>query len=164
MASGIAHEVNQPLTAIATYAQVSLNRIKKENPDLIKLAEIIVKNQQRALRAGSIIHRMKACGKSFSKQHATTNINILINDAIELCIVDLKQNLVTLDLELTNNLPPVFVDPIQIEQVIINLIRNSTDALQSLPENQPPKITIQSQLTLNNSIQVMHKRQWLGNY
>jgi signal transduction histidine kinase len=162
MASGIAHEVNQPLTAIANYAQVSLNLIKKENPDLIKLAEVISKTQQQALRAGSIIHRMKDFGKSFSKHHATANINTLINDAIELCIVDLKQNGVLLTLELTNNLPPVFVDLIQVEQVIINLIRNSSEALQSLPENQQRKITIQSQLTLENDIQVSVTDNGLG--
>ena len=67
MASGIAHEVNQPLTAVTTYTQVSLNLIKAEKPDLEKLSEILHKSQQQALRAGRIIHRMR----EFVKTHAT---------------------------------------------------------------------------------------------
>ena len=161
MASGIAHEVNQPLTAISTYTQVSLNLINNENPDLVKLTEILCKTQEQALRAGRIIHSMKEFGKSHT-QHVSTDINALIYDATDFCMTELKHNHVKLNFELTKNLPPVFVDDIQIEQVIINLIRNSVDALQDLPPNQHRHITIHSCLTDNNEIQVNVKDNGLG--
>jgi len=157
MASGIAHEVNQPLSAISSYAQVSLNLINKENPDLVRLTEILYKTQQQALRAGRIIHRMREFVKSQAKHRSIANINVLIHNAVDLCMAELKQNRIRLAFELEHNLPPVYVDQIQIEQVIINLLRNSIEALKNLPPEQQRKISIQSQLTLNNSIQVRVK-------
>ncbi len=157
MASGIAHEVNQPLTAIATYAQVSLNLIKNKTPDLIKLGEVAVKTQEQALRAGSIIHRMKNFCKSKQLQRSNTDLNTLITDCINLCADGLKQNNIMLTLELDEHLPIINIDHIQIEQVLINLIRNSIDALSDKPEKTQRQITIQSCLTTANEIQVRIK-------
>jgi PAS domain S-box-containing protein len=162
MASGIAHEVNQPLAAISAYTQVSISLINTEAPDLVKLEEILLKTRQQALRAGRIIHRMKEFGKSHSEQQLITDINALIYDATDFCITELKHNNVKLNFELTSDLPPVFVDHIQIEQVIINLIRNSIDALQDQPQNQRRQITIHSHLTPNDKIQVSVKDNGLG--
>ncbi len=120
MASGIAHEVNQPLTAIATYTQVSLNLIKAEYPDLVKLAEVIYKTQQQALRAGQIIRRMREFVKSNTKQSSIVDLNELIQDATNLCLPELRLNNINLTYELQNSLPLINVDKIQIEQVIIN--------------------------------------------
>lgn len=147
MASGIAHEVNQPLSAISTYTQVSLNMINNAAPDLMKLAEVLRKTQQQALRAGRIIHRMREFIKSNSKHCLIYDMNELIRDAVGLCLPEIKQNGIQLSLELENNLPPVLVDQIQIEQVLINLIRNSIDALQNLSGKQLRRLTIHSRLT-----------------
>jgi PAS domain S-box-containing protein len=157
MASGIAHEVNQPLSAISSYAQASLNLIDNENPDLVKLTEILYKTQQQALRAGQIIHRMREFVKSHSKHRLTTDLNAVIHDAVSLCIAELKQNNIRLIFELERNLPPIYADHIQIEQVIINLVRNSIDALQNLPAKQQRQLTIHSHLTLSNGIQIRVK-------
>ncbi|MDD5578035.1 MAG: PAS domain S-box protein [Methylobacter sp.] len=157
MASGIAHEVNQPLSAISSYSQVSLNLINAENPDLVKLAEIIYKTQQQALRAGRIIHRMRAFLRPQFKHNSNADMNDLIHEAVSLCIAELRQNNIRLTFELEKNLPPVRVDQLQIEQVIINLIRNSIEALQSLPVKYKRQITIHTHLTLNKGIQVRVK-------
>ena len=157
MASGIAHEVNQPLSAISSYTQVSLNLIDKEDPDLVRLTEILYKTQQQALRAGRIIHRMREFVKSHPKHRSTADINSLIHDAVSLCIAELKQNGIKLSFELGNNLPLLYVDQIQIEQVIINLLRNSVDALKDLPAEQQRQLSIHSRLTIDNSIQVRVK-------
>lgn len=157
MASGIAHEINQPLSAIATYAQVSLNLIKAENPDLAKLSEIIAKTQQQALKAGNIIHRMREFVKSQKTNNSSANINQLIHNVVELCIEDLKQSGIKLTVELEKNLPPIHVDHVQIEQVIINLIRNSIDALKNSPTEKQPHITIHSHLIPDNAIRVRVK-------
>jgi PAS domain S-box-containing protein len=157
MASGIAHEVNQPLSAISSYTQVSLNLIDAEDPDLVKLTEILYKTQQQALRAGRIIHRMREFVKSHSIHRSPADINALIHETVGLCIADLKQNGIRLAFELEHDLPPIHVDQIQIEQVIINLLRNSIDALKSLPAKQQRQVSIQSRLTLNDCIQVRVK-------
>ncbi|MDO9140481.1 MAG: PAS domain S-box protein [Methylobacter sp.] len=154
MASGIAHEINQPLSAIATYSQVSLNLANQDDPDWAKLVEILSKTQQQALRAGKIIHRMRNFVKSSSKRCSTIDINALVNDAIDLCLPELKQNNVRLTFNLETNLPAVYVDPIQIEQVIINLIRNSVQALQNISAIRQPHLTLQSCRTFDNAIRV----------
>jgi len=157
MASGLAHEVNQPLAAISSYAQVSLNLIKTENPDLATLGEVLNKTQQQVLRAGRIIHRMREFGKLQTKQRSSTDVNALIHGAVDLCEYELKQNNISLTFALENNLPPVRVDQVQIEQVIINLIRNSVDALKNLPEKQRRHLTIQSHLIPDDAIRVRVK-------
>jgi len=157
MASGIAHEINQPMAAISTYTQVSLNLISTENHDRVKLSEILYKTQQQALRAGRIIHRMREFVKPHAKQRSSADVNTLIYAAVDLCMAELKQNSVRLTFDLENNLPPVYVDHVQIEQVLINLIRNSVEALQNLPEKQHRYLTIDSRLTLDNCIQVRVK-------
>jgi len=157
MASGIAHEVNQPLAAISSYAQASLNLMSSENPDVIKLIEILSKTQQQALRAGRIIHRMREFVKSHPKHRSTADLNTLIHEATDLCIAELKQNYIRLTFQLENNLPPIDVDHIQIEQVLINLIRNSVDALKNLPANQQRQLSICSELIPGNGIQVRVK-------
>ncbi|MGZ5027308.1 MAG: PAS domain S-box protein [Methylobacter sp.] len=162
MASGIAHEVNQPLAAISSYTQVSINLINAETPDLVKLAEVLYKTQQQALRAGRIIHRMREFIKSHAKHRSIADVSRLIHDAVGLCIPELKQNGIKLNFELENHLPPVNVDQIQIEQVIINLIRNSVDALQNLPEKQQRQLTIHSRLTPDNEVLISVKDNGLG--
>ncbi|MGZ5052385.1 MAG: two-component system sensor histidine kinase NtrB [Methylobacter sp.] len=157
MASGIAHEVNQPLSAITSYTQVSLNLIKTEAPDQIKLTETLQKTQQQALRAGRIIHRIREFLKSHSKQCSNADINVLIRNAVELYMAELKQNDIRVIFDLENNLPQIAVDQIQIEQVILNLIRNGVDVLRNMPVSQKRHITIRSELTPNNEIQVTVK-------
>jgi PAS domain S-box-containing protein len=154
MASGIAHEVNQPLTAIANYAQVTINLMKNENPDLIKLSEVAEKIQDQALRAGQIIHRMKGFCKSNAQKLSTSDMNKLINDCVSLCADGLKQNNIMIRLELEDNLPVMNIDQIQIEQVLINLIRNGIDAILGAPEKRQGQIIIDSYLTPKNEIQI----------
>lgn len=157
MASGIAHEVNQPLTAICSYTQAAINLLKAEDYNPTNLAEILYKTQQQSLRAGQIIHRMREFVKSNPKQRSTIEINSLVREASNLCDDEIKQNNVKLAFGLEDNIPPINADHIQIEQVLINLIRNSIDVLQSLPKNQQRLLSIQTQLIDNNVVQVRVK-------
>jgi len=154
MASGIAHEVNQPLSAISSYTQASLNLINSENPDLVQLSEILDKTRQQALRAGRIIHRMREFVKSRSKHLSIADVNTLIHEAVSLCSAELKKNDIKLTFELESDLPPIYIDNIHIEQVIINLIRNSIDALQTMSAKQQRCLTIHSRLTHDNGIRI----------
>lgn len=151
MASGIAHEVNQPLTAIAGYTQACLNFMQAEKPDLIQLREILQKTYQQALKAGQIIHRMREFVTFRTIQRSTVAINDLINVCISLCAADLKHNNIVQRFELAKNPPAIYVDSVQIEQVLLNLIRNSIDALKNVSENTQRLLTIQSRLDNDHS-------------
>lgn len=157
MASGIAHEVNQPLTAITSYSQVCLNLMQQDNYDQILLRNILYKTNQQALKAGQIIHRMRDFVKGKKLQRATIDINDLIYDAVGLCESYLKQNSVALRLQLKKRLPPICVDSIQIEQVILNLIRNAIDALSVLPRLSSRSLSIQTAINCDNDIEIRIK-------
>jgi PAS domain S-box-containing protein len=163
MAAGIAHEVNQPLAAISCYTQASVNLLNSEKHDPQILRDILQKTQQQAVRAGQIIHRMREFIKTSPKQRATVDINTLIHDAASLCNDEIKQNNITLTFVLENGLPAITADYIQIEQVLINLIRNSIDALKN-QDNNPLmcQISIHSLLTANDCIQVRVKDNGAG--
>lgn len=157
MASGIAHEVNQPLTAIASYSQVCLNLMKTGNYDQAMLLEILQKTSQQALKAGHIIHRMRDFVKSKKIQRSFINVNDLIYDAVGLCESYLKQNSVTIKLQLKKKIPAIHIDSIQIEQVVLNLIRNSVDALTALPQLMPRSLSIQTTLNRDSNIEIRVK-------
>ncbi|MGR8997609.1 MAG: PAS domain-containing sensor histidine kinase [Gammaproteobacteria bacterium] len=154
MGSGIAHEVNQPLTAIANYTQACLRFIQVENPDLDQLSEILLKINKQAMKAGQITHRMKDFVSSRKIYRSNSAINPIIHDAVSLCINDFKQNNISLVLDLGINLPDAAIDNVQIEQVILNLIRNSIDALKDLPQKIQRKLLIQTHLNSNNALEV----------
>ena len=156
MASGIAHEINQPLTAISNYTQASINLINSEHADLENIARIAYKTQQQALKAGHIIHRMREYIKTETRHRASVEINAAINDALTFILDDIKQNNIALSLNLEENLPFSYADHIQIEQVLINLIRNSIDAMKPLPELER-RLSIDSLLTADRKIEVRVK-------
>jgi len=157
MASGIAHEVNQPLTAVASYTQACLNFIDAETIDLQKLSDILRKANQQAIKAGQIIHRMREFVKTRTMQRANVDINNLIIDSMAMCAADLKYSNIIHRLELANNLPVVYIDDVQIEQVLLNLIRNSIDALKNLPEKAPRQLCIQTHVDPAKFVEVRVK-------
>ena len=157
MASGIAHEVNQPLSSVVNYTQVCLRLLQNENPDLAKITEVMQKANQQALKAGQIIHNMREFVKPRKIHRSTVDINDLIYDAISLFEPDFKQHLIDMRFELTKNLPSVFIDQVQIEQVLLNLIRNSIDALKDLPQFTQRQLSIETSLNPINYIEVRVK-------
>ena len=153
MATGIAHEVNQPLTATANYASALKILAVAKEPDLEKIAKIANLVSEQALRAGKIINRMKAFCQNKNTHNISTDINTLINDCIILCKSDLKKHNITLNLELAEALPMLLVDTIKIEQVLINLIRNSTEALTA-NDNPIKTVTLSSLMLDENQLQI----------
>jgi two-component system sensor kinase FixL len=154
MASGIAHEVNQPLTAIVAYTEVSLNLLKMPRLDTEKLAGILAKTHQQALRAGQIIHRMRDFIRSKTATRTLVCINQLIRDCIGLCSDDIKLQNIKLGLELTNDLPLVYVNEVQIEQVVLNLLRNAIEAMKDLAHDHPRRLAIHTRLDGRRFIEI----------
>ena len=134
MATGLAHEINQPLTAIATYAQAASRLMAAEGgADPADLREALVAITNQALRAGEVIHRLRAFVKNRTARTETLDINRLIEDLSVLAEPDARASDVRLTLDLAPGLPPVGADPVQIQQVLLNLIRNAIDALLEVP-------------------------------
>lgn len=162
MASGIAHEVNQPLSAIASYTQACLNFMQNGQPDMVQLSNILQKTQQQALNAGQIIHRMRDFVKFKTIHRTDVDINSLVHICIDLCVAELKHNNITQRFELSNDLPLASVDSVQIEQVLINLLRNGIDALKTLPSTMRRQLSIQTKLNNGSTIEVRVKDNGLG--
>ena len=130
MATGLAHEINQPLTAIATYAQAASRlRAAEGGADPEDLREALLAITNQALRAGEVIRRLRAFVKNRTARTETLDINRLIEDLSVLAEPDARASDVRLTLELAPGLPAVGADPVQIQQVLLNLVRNAIDAL-----------------------------------
>ena len=127
IASGLAHELNQPLSAI--HIDASTAQQFAANFASAGLQGCLKRIGEQSLRAGEIVRRMRSFIRRDSSRKAPDDINRLVRDVLPLLTSDLRQNAVTVELNLADHLPPVVVDGIQIQQVLVNLIRNSIDAM-----------------------------------
>ena len=133
MAAGIAHEVNQPLTAIASYAEACQRLIAADMLDSNELMHAMQQTASQAHRAGEVIRRLRNFAKQHETQRTIVNPNELIKDVVELTKIDTPHQQPELKLDLAERLPNVKADAVQIQQVLLNLIRNATDAVSGLP-------------------------------
>jgi signal transduction histidine kinase len=161
MASSLAHELNQPLSAIGIYAETALAVTARANSqpfpfskeqatELLLLLEKLITQSQRA---GEIIHRTKHFTRKTSPLRKTEDINKLIKEAVSLVEFMIQQHQVNLQLHLTDGLPLTLVDAIQIQQVILNLMYNAIEAMQSVASGER-ELRIQTLRTGNNRIEV----------
>lgn len=138
MAAGIAHEINQPLTAVASYAHASRNMVQAfDKLDLDnelrkeKILAALQKISDQAIRAGEVISRLRGFVKQRKAQRERLDLNSLIEETVELAKVDTR--LLDHGIKLQLNalpIPQLFVDPVQVQQVLFNLIRNAIDAME----------------------------------
>jgi len=133
MAAGLAHEINQPLAAITTYAQACQHLLAKgEPPDSEDIRESLAQISRQALRAGEVIRRLRSFVANREVRHEPIGCNRLIDDLVSLARPDARAQDFRLLLDVEPNLPDVMADAIQLQQVLINLFRNAIDAtLQS---------------------------------
>jgi len=134
MAAGLAHEINQPLTAIATYAQAAVRLMDSPGgADLVDLRDALVQIVAQSLRAGEVIRRLRSFVKTRAPNSERLEINRLIEDIRILAGSDARVNDVRLILDLDPQAPVVVGDSIQLQQVLLNLIRNGIDATCECP-------------------------------
>jgi signal transduction histidine kinase len=134
MASSIAHEVNQPLTAVATYAQAGRRLVEGGMLGAQELLEVLERISDEALRAGDIIHRLRGMVKKRESEFVRCDLNQLLDEIAPLASVDARLNDVELDFVLPEEGPEILADGVQIQQVVLNLIRNGIDAMADVPE------------------------------
>jgi two-component system sensor kinase FixL len=133
MAAGISHELNQPLTAIAATAQACTRILAAADPDVDEVRTALERIATQALRAGEIIRRLRTLVRRRECALEPADINVVVNELSALTMADARANDVHTCVEFAPGLPVVMVDRIQIQQVLLNLLRNSIDALQSMP-------------------------------
>lgn len=136
MASSIAHEVNQPLTAIATYAQAGRRMVAGGAASHDDLSRLMGRITDEALRAGEIVHRLKELVRRRESERRSWSVNALILQVAPLARVDARLHGVDLRLELGADLPPICADGVQIQQVVLNLVRNAVDSMEDVASGE----------------------------
>ncbi len=129
MAAGIAHEINQPLAAISTYADAGIRLINNESTDIDRIGYALDQIGQQARRAGEVVRRMRGLARQEEVSREPNDINNLILDLLELAKLEARDLDAPINLELEESLPQVLVDAVQIQQVLLNLIRNALEAM-----------------------------------
>ncbi len=132
MTASIAHEINQPLTAISMYAQACIRLLERPQPNSDKVLEAVRKLNDQSLRAGAVIERIQRFVQNAGGQREVVDLNALLLDLQHLVVGDARLHGVELVYDMTPRNPMVFCDPVQIQQVGLNLIRNAIDAMYEI--------------------------------
>lgn len=150
MASSLAHELNQPLTAASSLMQAVKRMLEVGDPAAIGRArDAVEKAGQQMLRAGEIIRRLREFAARGDTEKDVVPVDAILNEALALARISNKFGTTKVQLRLTEA-PPVVVDKVQIQQVVLNLIRNSLEAMEGM---ERPTLTISTAI-VDNMVQV----------
>lgn len=130
MASGLAHELNQPLAAILNYTHGSLRRMESAAWDSAAVRGAIEEVAAQAERAGEIIRRLRSFVRRRAPRQDRQDVNELVEEVVRFLVPETRRSQVKVVLDLAEPLRPVHVDSIEIEQVILNLVRNAIEAME----------------------------------
>jgi PAS domain S-box-containing protein len=133
MASSLAHELNQPLSAIANYCMGSVNRLATGEYNRDDILTAMQKASAQAERAGKIIRRMREFVKKSEPNRARVGLAEVVEDAVGFAEIEARKAGVAISVDIPGDLPAVFADRIMIEQVVLNLVKNGIEAMQQTP-------------------------------
>lgn len=145
MASSVAHELNQPLTAISNYCTGMISRIRSGSISQQNLLDALDKTARQAQRAGQVVQHIRSFVKRSEPRRQLAEVSQMIDQVLELAEIEMRRRQVRLTRQIAPNLPPLNVDPILIEQVLLNLIKNgaeSVDAAQRAPSNRVVELRV----------------------
>jgi two-component system sensor histidine kinase TtrS len=152
-AAALAHEVNQPLTAVVSYCEGAITQLKTAAFDAAEVVEALADACREAERASAIVRGVNSFVRRSPDQRRQVDVNLLIGSVVELARKDLERHGVELCLELGEALPPVSVNAVEVEQVLFNLVRNSIDALvETGPASR--RVSVRSALVDGQSIEI----------
>ena len=138
MSSAMAHEINQPLTAISNFANAVRRSLDGEAPDLERISDQIKTIAELAVHAGEIVRRMRQMIDRGKAEIRPENVNEIIEEAVRVGRATSAFHGPEIELDLSTDLPPVMADRVQIQQVLINLMNNAYEAVAG--EDQPLRI------------------------
>ena len=156
LSGAIAHEVNQPLTAILSNAQAALYLLGRDSPNLAEVRDALQDIVQEDNRAGDVIHRLRGLLKKGESRSEPVDLNELVESTTALLRSEMIDRRVTVETELAAVLPTVFGDSVQLQQVLLNLIINAMDAMASTPVEQR-RVNICTRETQTGTIEVLVK-------
>lgn len=133
MSTGLAHELNQPLAAIINFASGCVRRIQSGAGGEAELVDVMAQITAQAERAGEIIKRLRAMVTKRPHEHEVVNLNHILLEVASFTEYEANRHRVEVSLELSDQILPVEVDLVQIEQVLLNLVRNAIDAMKMVP-------------------------------
>jgi two-component system sensor kinase FixL len=146
MISALAHELNQPLTANINYTKAAQRTLASgDATQIARVQDLMGKAAEQTMRAGQIIRRLRDFIEKREIDRAEENLNKVVEEALALGLVGVADANVRAVIDLGPDLPPVLVDKIQIQQVLINLIRNSVEAMQGVERRELTVITAESE-------------------
>ena len=151
LSASIAHEINQPIAGMVLLANAALQWLKAEKPDLDKASGALTDIVGAGHQAANIVTGIRAMFKKDSRTKIPVNINNLVNTVLALMRTDLNSGGVRVETQLSESLPVVDGDPVQLQQVILNLIANAADAMRTV---QPRVLTIHSKETSSGRVHV----------
>lgn len=131
MASSVAHELNQPLAAISNYCAGIVSRVKSRNIEPEDLIAALEKTARQAQRAGQIIHRIRSFVKRSEPQRQPARAREIVEDSVELASIALRRRKIVIHTYVQPRLPTLLCDPILIEQVLLNLLKNAAEAIDN---------------------------------
>lgn len=154
LAAGIAHELNQPLASIFNYAQGFEHRLAAGHVDAEQLREGARKIAEQAVRASDVIATLRALVRKGKATRTWHDSNELVRTALRFIEPEATHTGARLVAEHARDLPQVQVDPIQIEQVVLNLVRNALDAVRALPDGARREIRVVTRLRSRDSVEI----------
>ncbi len=150
MASSLAHELNQPLTAVSTLMQAARRMLEQGDASAIARArDAVERASQQVLRAGEIIRRLREFASRGDTEKTVLRVDTMINEAIALARISNKFGTTKVQLQLADT-PTVVVDKIQIQQVILNLLRNGLEAMENMAK---PVLTVSANV-VNDMVEI----------
>jgi len=147
MASSVAHEINQPLTAIGNYCTGMIARLKGGGMRPAELLGALEKTARQAQRAGQVVQHIRSFVQRSAPHRSASAAPAIVEQAVELAEIELRRRQVRLECHVAEDLPAIMVDPILIEQVLLNLIKNgaeSIDAARRAPESRRVELRVQA--------------------
>jgi len=131
MASSVAHELNQPLTAISNYCTGMISRVRGGSISQDDLLGALDKTARQAQRAGQVVQHIRSFVKRSEPRRQWAEVPAIVEQVVELAEIELRRRQVRLTHHVDPNLPALFADPILIEQVLLNLIKNGADSIEA---------------------------------
>jgi two-component system, LuxR family, sensor kinase FixL len=153
MAAGVAHELNQPLTAIANYAQACDRLLGRPGPNLDDIRTAMREIAGQAVRAGDILRRLRSLAQSQPMRRERANLNATIDAIRDLILADGRVHGAQVQFDLEARLPPVSVDTVQIQHVILNLVRNGLEA-PAVPGMAQRELVVRTSLVSDGDVEV----------
>ena len=153
MSSGIAHELNQPLTAISTNARACIRLLEADINNAEHCADVMEKIASQAERAGGVIQHIRHFSHKELPNIKPAKISNMMTVVLDLVEREIKSKKIILKLDLDKDVPWVMAQDIQIEQVILNLVRNAIESLESMPKSKR-KLIISTKKIPNNRLEV----------